>query len=119
MSTSGSAPRPSRCCARDAAADAGADAALSARLIKLATALRRLIDQDLEETVSTRLLVVAARLIVSGLPPLTACRAAIVDALTDDLDTASALDQVVQARVEGKADVQDLLMEYCKMKKPL
>ena len=26
------------------------------------------------------------------------------------------LDQVVQARVEGKADVQDLLMEYCKMK---
>ena len=30
-----------------------------------------------------------------------------------------ALDQVVQSRVEGKADVQDLLMEYCKMKKPL
>ena len=30
-----------------------------------------------------------------------------------------ALGQVVQARVEGKADVQDLLMDYCKMKKPL
>ena len=30
-----------------------------------------------------------------------------------------ALNQVVQARVEGKADVQDLLMEYCKMNKPL
>ena len=29
------------------------------------------------------------------------------------------LDQVVQARVDGKADVQQLLMEYCKMKKPL
>ena len=29
------------------------------------------------------------------------------------------LDQVVQARVEGKADVPDLLMDYCKMKKPL
>lgn len=28
------------------------------------------------------------------------------------------LDQVVQARVEGKADVHDLLMEYCKMKSP-
>ena len=27
------------------------------------------------------------------------------------------LGQVVQARVEGKADVQDLLMDYCKMKK--
>lgn len=29
------------------------------------------------------------------------------------------LDQVVQARVEWKADVQKLLMEYRKMKKPL
>lgn len=29
------------------------------------------------------------------------------------------LDQVVQARMEGKANVQDLLTEYCKMKKPL
>lgn len=28
------------------------------------------------------------------------------------------LDQVVQSRIEGKADVQNLLMEYCKMKKP-
>ena len=78
-------------------AEAGADATLSARLVKLATALRRLGDQDLEETVSTRLLVVAARLIVAGLPERTACRAAIVDALTDDFDTAAALDEVVQA----------------------
>ena len=28
------------------------------------------------------------------------------------------LDQVVQARVEGKADVQYPMMEYCKVKKP-
>ncbi len=78
-------------------AEAGADAALSARLVKLAAALRLLTDQDLEETVSTRLLVIAARLIVSGLPELEACRAAIVDALTDDFETAAALDEVVQA----------------------
>lgn len=30
-----------------------------------------------------------------------------------------ALNRVVQARVKGKADVHDLLMEYCKMQKPL
>ena len=78
-------------------AESGADAAVTARLVKLAGALRRLTDQDLEETVSTRLLGVAGRLIVSGLPELTACRAAIVDALTDDADTAAALDDVVQA----------------------
>ena len=78
-------------------AESGADERLAYRLVKLASALRRLTDQDLEETVSTRLLVVAARLIVSGLPEPEACRAAIVDALTDDPDTAAALDEVVRA----------------------
>ena len=78
-------------------AESGVDGAIATRLVKLASALRRLTDQDLEETVSTRLLVVAARLIVSGLSESTACRAAIVDALTDDADTAAALDDVVQA----------------------
>ena len=32
-----------------------------------------------------------------GLPLAVACRSAIVDALTDDQDTAAALDEVVQA----------------------
>ena len=77
--------------------ESGASAALSARLVKLATALRRLTDQDLEETVSTRLLVMAARLMVSGLTEHEACRAAIVDALTDDAETAAALNEVVLA----------------------
>jgi nitric oxide reductase NorQ protein len=77
--------------------EAGVDAALAQRLVQLATALRRLTDHDLEETVSTRLLVMAARLVASGLPLQVACRAAIVDALTDDAETAAALDEVVQA----------------------
>ena len=78
-------------------AESGADGALATRLVKLASALRRLTEQDLEETASTRLLVVAARLIVAGLPEVRACRAAIVDALTDDADTAEALHEVVLA----------------------
>ena len=78
-------------------AESGADEKLATRLVKLASALRRLTDQDLEETVSTRLLVVAARLVVSGLPELIAARAAIVDALTDDAYTAEALNEVVLA----------------------
>ena len=73
------------------------NAALADRLVRLATALRRLTDHDLEETASTRLLVMAARLVASGLPLQTACRAAIVDALTDDAETAAALDEVVLA----------------------
>jgi nitric oxide reductase NorQ protein len=78
-------------------AEAGIDAALAERLVRLAQAVRRLGDQDLEETASTRLLVMAARLAASGLPLRKACRAAIVDALTDDSDTATALDEVVAA----------------------
>ena len=78
-------------------AEAGVDVSTATRLVKLAEALRRLTDHDLEETVSTRLLVMAARLVASGLPLAVACRSAIVDALTDEFETAAALDEVVQA----------------------
>ena len=70
-------------------AEAGVEPALAERLVKLAQALRRLTDHDLEETVSTRLLVMAARLVASGLPLAVACRAAIVDALTDNKNRAA------------------------------
>jgi nitric oxide reductase NorQ protein len=78
-------------------AESGADAGLADALVRLGQALRRLTEHDLEETASTRLLVMAARLVVSGVPLHAACRAAIVDALTDDAPTAEALDEVVQA----------------------
>ncbi|UCU97679.1 CbbQ/NirQ/NorQ/GpvN family protein [Acidovorax radicis] len=78
-------------------AEAGASANLAATLVQLGTALRRLTDHDLEEVASTRLLVMAARLTVSGVPLAQACRAAIVDALTDDAGTAAALDEVIHA----------------------
>lgn len=78
-------------------AEAGASPALAATLVRLGTALRRLTEHDLEETASTRLLVMAARLAVSGVPLHAACRAAIVDALTDDADTAAALGEVAGA----------------------
>lgn len=78
-------------------AESGLDAARAQTLVQLATALRRLSDHDLEETVSTRLLVMAARLIQGGLSMHTACTAAIVDALTDDADTAAALSDVMYA----------------------
>ncbi len=80
-------------------AESGCDAAAAARLVQLAQALRRLTDHDLEETASTRLLVMAARLAAAGLPLQGACTAAIVDALTDDADTAAALAEVVAAVV--------------------
>ena len=78
-------------------AEAGVPAATAALLVRLAQALRRLAEHDLEETVSTRLLVMAARLHAAGLPLASACRAAIVEALSDDADTVAALAEVQRA----------------------
>ena len=79
------------------ATEGGVDAATAQRLVALAQALRRLTDHDLEETASTRLLVMAARLHASGLPLRSAVRAAIVQALSDEPDTVAALEEVVLA----------------------
>jgi len=79
------------------ASESGCSDEVAAQLVRLAQALRRLTEQDLEETASTRLLVMAARLHVAGLALLPACRAAIVDALTDEADTGAALHEVLRA----------------------
>src|SRR5690606_29204361 len=52
--------------------EAGVEAPTAQKLVALAQALRRLTEQDLEETVSTRLLVMAGRLIASGVALRTA-----------------------------------------------
>ncbi len=77
--------------------ETGIDAALAARLVRLAESLRLLKNHDLEEAASTRLLVYAATLIGSGYPAHAACRAAIVEPLSDDAETLNALMEVVDA----------------------
>jgi nitric oxide reductase NorQ protein len=77
--------------------ETGIDAALGRRLVGLANALRALKDHDLEEAASTRLLVYAATLIKDGLDTREACRAALVEPLTDDAETLAALLEVVDA----------------------
>jgi nitric oxide reductase NorQ protein len=76
--------------------ETGVSQACAALLVQLGQSLRRLTEQDLEESASTRLLVAAGRLVAGGLPLAIACRCAIVDALTDDLATAEALEDVVR-----------------------
>jgi len=75
--------------------ETGVDAGLARQLVQLAQALRALKEHDLEESASTRLLVYAATLIRDGFDPLEACRAALVEPLTDDPETALALMEVV------------------------
>ena len=80
-------------------AEAGIDPDLAQRLVALGGALRALQGHDLEEAPSTRLLIHAGRLIAGGEAPLAACRAALVEALTDEADVAEGLLDVVHASV--------------------
>lgn len=77
--------------------ETGIEEHLARRLVGLANGLRALKDHDLEEAASTRLLVYTATLIQDGFDPLEACRAALVEPLTDDGETAAALMEVVDA----------------------
>ena len=60
-------------------------------LVRLANALRDLKGQDLEEGVSTRLLVYCATLIRSGMPPDEAILSSMIEPLTDDPEVKKAL----------------------------
>ncbi len=78
-------------------AETGIDLVTAKQLVKLASALRALKQHDLEEVASTRLVVYAAALIKNGFAPIEACRAALVEALTDDEEVTAALMEVVYA----------------------
>jgi nitric oxide reductase NorQ protein len=66
-------------------------------LVQLAGRLRALKGQDLEEGVSTRLLVYCASLIMAGVKHDVAIRTALIEPLSDDADVKEALMHVVDA----------------------
>ncbi len=70
------------------------DAATAARLVKFAHMTRNLKGNGLDEGASTRLLVHAAKLIHSGVPAVSACRAAIAQALTDEPEMLTAIGEL-------------------------
>jgi nitric oxide reductase NorQ protein len=69
----------------------------TARLVRLAGKLRALKGQDLEEGVSTRLLVYCAELIQAGMPVERAITAALIEPLSDDADVKRGLGDLVAA----------------------
>lgn len=75
--------------------ESSVSADIAQRLVGLATSLRRLQGYDLEESVSTRLLVYAAKLMSAGMPARMACQAALVEPLSDEADTVGALQAIV------------------------
>jgi nitric oxide reductase NorQ protein len=79
------------------ATETGTDAEVAGRLVKVAEAARNLKGHGLDEGISTRLLVYAARLIKRGIEPRAACRMALVDPITDDQDIRSTLHHAIDA----------------------
>lgn len=75
--------------------EAGVAQDVAGRLVSVAERSRNLKGHGLDEGLSTRMLVHAARLIAGGIAPLAACRVALVRPLTDDPDMRDALDAAV------------------------
>jgi len=66
-------------------------------LVNLATQLRILKDVDLEENISTRLLIYCAILMMEGLDPYQAAQAALIEPLSDEADVQQGLLELVRA----------------------
>ncbi|MRX50475.1 AAA domain-containing protein [Paracoccus sp. S-4012] len=77
--------------------ESGLDQARAAQLVRLAGKLRALKGQDLEEGVSTRLVVYAATLIAGGMALPRAIEAAMIEPLTDDAEVKRGLQDLVVA----------------------
>ncbi len=75
----------------------GIDAELAAKLVAIGRKGRLLKDHGLEEATSTRALVYAANMINAGLDPVNACQVSMVNPLTDDIELAEALMEIVKA----------------------
>ena len=71
--------------------ETGISADIASKLVGIASKIRNLTELGLTETVSTRLLVDAAKLIHNGLPKRLSVHVAIVEPLTDELETIQAL----------------------------
>jgi nitric oxide reductase NorQ protein len=75
--------------------EAGVESAIAERLVKVAQKIRNLTSRGLDEGVSTRLVVHAARLMAQGIPPRSATAAAFERALADDPDLQASIREVV------------------------
>jgi nitric oxide reductase NorQ protein len=67
------------------------------QLVAAGRKARLLKDHGLEEATSTRALVYAANMMNAGLDPIAACQVAMINPITDDMELAEALMEIVQA----------------------
>ncbi len=76
--------------------ESGVDEDIAVKLVSIANEIRNLTDTDIQEAVSTRLLVYCAKLIVKGFNPYEACIHTIVQSLSDEDDVLEVLEKLVR-----------------------
>lgn len=77
------------------AAEGGVDEATAGRLVLLANDVRNIVTIDLEEGVSTRALIHAARLVKRGMAPRRAASLAIAQAVSDESEEIAAVEVII------------------------
>jgi nitric oxide reductase NorQ protein len=75
--------------------ESGVGLDVAKNLVHIGERARNLKGHGLDEGLSTRMLIYAGSLIAKGIPPLAACRVALVRPITDDPDMRDALDSAV------------------------
>lgn len=75
--------------------ESGVDVKIAKKLVSIAGEIRQLSDTDIQEAVSTRLLIYGAKLIVKGFNPYQACMHSIVESLSDEEDVLEVLETLV------------------------
>lgn len=75
--------------------EGGVDRSVAEKLVLLANDVRNITNIDLEEGVSTRSLVHAAKLVKRGIAPKMACSIAIAQAITDEKEEIAAIEVII------------------------
>ena len=81
--------------------ESGVDEEIAGKLVSIASEIRNLSDTDIQEAVSTRLLIYCAKLIVKGFDPYQACIHTIVQSLSDEDDVTDVLSKLVKLHFVG------------------
>ena len=76
--------------------ESGVNEEIAKKLVAIASEIRQLDDTDIQEAVSTRLLVYAAKLIVKGFDAYDACMHSIVESLSDEEEVLAVLEKLIE-----------------------
>ncbi|MDY0328390.1 MAG: CbbQ/NirQ/NorQ/GpvN family protein [Arcobacteraceae bacterium] len=86
--------------------ESGIDDTIAQKLVNIAKEVRQLSDVDIQEAVSTRLLIYAGKLIVKGFDPYQACMHTVVESLSDESEVLGVLEKLILLHFPKSLDVK-------------